>query len=116
MQGEILVTTFPTGGGDIYAFDPDSVSILNIITLDAAAEVSASFSPDGTRIAYISTVSLLPKIYVADADGSNPRQLNDNANLEGSPAWTADGGGISPPTKSMSNLDRFWAMSSVSPW
>ncbi|HEY2825447.1 MAG TPA: hypothetical protein VGI83_07885, partial [Gemmatimonadales bacterium] len=54
-------------------------------------EVSAVYSPDGTRIAYVSTRDGNPEIYVMNADGSGPQRLTTTPAPEDSPSWTADG-------------------------
>lgn len=54
----------------------------------------ASFSPDGTRIVFISVVNNKAQIYLADADGSNVRQLTTDASTNAQPAWSPDGSKI----------------------
>ena len=54
--------------------------------------ISPAWSPDGTRIAYVSFEQKKPVIYVHWLDGSRPRQIA--ANFKGSnsaPAWSPDG-------------------------
>ena len=51
----------------------------------------ASYSPDGTKIAFISTKGGgTPQIYVANADGSNVKQLTEGSS-NANPAWSPDG-------------------------
>jgi TolB protein len=52
---------------------------------------SPCWSPDGTKIAFQSGGPY--KIWVMDADGSNPRQLTTSPNSfsDGDPAWSPDG-------------------------
>jgi Tol biopolymer transport system component len=53
-----------------------------------------SWSPDGGRIAYVSTKSGQPNVWTIAADGADARQLTDNAdaNLQiNSPLWSPDG-------------------------
>lgn len=51
----------------------------------------ASYSPDGLRIAFISTKGgATPQIFVANADGSGVRQLTEGSS-NASPAWSPDG-------------------------
>jgi Tol biopolymer transport system component len=54
------------------------------------AEMSARYSPDGTRIAFSSERSGMSEIWIANADGSNPVELTTSGN-SGSPAWSPDG-------------------------
>ncbi|MDZ4764308.1 MAG: hypothetical protein SGI73_07115 [Chloroflexota bacterium] len=52
---------------------------------------SHEWSPDGTRIAFVSAHDGDPDIYVTDANGRDLRQLTDNALPDYSPAWSRDG-------------------------
>jgi Tol biopolymer transport system component/imidazolonepropionase-like amidohydrolase len=44
-------------------------------------------SPDGTRLAF----TALDRLWVSDADGSNPSRVTDSEASEHSPAWSPDG-------------------------
>jgi Tol biopolymer transport system component len=49
-------------------------------------------SPDGREIAYISSISGQPEVWIMGLDGSNPRQITHmKAKLVGQPRWTKDG-------------------------
>src|SRR5690606_12564842 len=56
-------------------------------------DVSATWSPDGRRIAFVSSRSGQPHIYVMNADGSSPRRLTFQGNYNQEPSWSprADG-------------------------
>ena len=97
VQGQLLVAGYDTEGvPDLYTFDPDSVMVMVRITDDVATEVVARYSPDGTRIAYVSNAVDGIKILVMDADGSDQRRLTSTPDsiLEDSPVWTPDGSRI----------------------
>lgn len=51
------------------------------------------WSPDGTRLAFVSGRGGKPQIFIASvqAPGGEPRQLTSNANGANSPAWSPDG-------------------------
>jgi uncharacterized protein YjdB len=91
VQGQLLVTSTRSGNGDIYATDPASPAALNRVTDALGAEVSASFAPDATHIAYVATGDGNPELYVMNADGSEPRRLTTTGSAEASPQWTPDG-------------------------
>ena len=49
-------------------------------------------SPDGRKIAYRKIVGdMNSEVFVADANGQNPRNLTNNWTFEGWPAWSPDG-------------------------
>ena len=92
--GEILVTSTRGGNVDIYSFNRDRPDTLHRVTDQPGSELSATYSPDGLRIAYVSDQGGNLDIFVLNADGSNPIQLTTTLALEGSPAWTPDGSRI----------------------
>jgi len=52
------------------------------------------WSPDGTKIAFISNRDYLFSLYVMNADGSNARLVTDKVMDPGEPAWSPDSGKI----------------------
>jgi DNA-binding winged helix-turn-helix (wHTH) protein len=67
--------------------------MLRTVIADDSGNAAPQFSPDGKRIAYMSTRTGQWQIWVSDADGSNPRQVSftDSA---GTPRWSPDGHSI----------------------
>ena len=59
----------------------------------AAFDGDARYSPDGTRVAFASTRSGQPNIWVCSSDGSDPRQMTSLGadGFAGSPSWSPDG-------------------------
>jgi uncharacterized protein YjdB len=94
VQGDLLVTSTRTGDGDIYGVDLSDLESLVRITSTSGAEVASSYSPDGTRIAYIATSDAGADVHVMNADGSNPQRLTFTNESEGGPQWTPDGSHI----------------------
>ena len=60
---------------DIYTICPDGGGLVRLTNHPAADEAPA-WSPDGVRLAFVSTRSGTRQIYVMNADGSNPVQVS----------------------------------------
>jgi Tol biopolymer transport system component len=94
----LLVEGFPGDGHegqfDLYTIRPDG-SEMTRLTDDAAGEHGASWSPDGTRIAFSSGEDDYHlDVFVMDADGSSRQRLTDWDGLDLIPVWSPDGGWI----------------------
>jgi Tol biopolymer transport system component/DNA-binding winged helix-turn-helix (wHTH) protein len=77
-------------GMHMYRFAPGKP--LERVAASSSSEYGAHFSPDGRRIAFSSGRSGEVAIWVAAADGSEPRQLTSHQwNWQGSPNWSPDG-------------------------
>jgi TolB protein len=67
------------------------------MSLTAVRDAYPHLSPDGRRLAFHSNRSGRQAIWLADADGGNPRMLFDGGELgsePGTPAWSPDGRAI----------------------
>ena len=63
----------------------------NLIS-SSRTQLVPAYSPDGSRIAFESTRSGSPEIWLADADGHNPAKLTSfNGPQTGAPGWCSDG-------------------------
>src|SRR4051812_33271556 len=82
--------------GDLYTL-PITGGTATRITSGQAFDAMPSFSPDGKQVAFVSDRSGAPNLWVANADGTQPRQLS---RTEGfgydyvSPTWTPDGNAV----------------------
>lgn len=61
------------------------------LTSSAAAEFNARWSPDGSRIAFLSTRDGAPQIYVLDMGGGEARRITDVKEGVANMAWSPDG-------------------------
>ena len=52
------------------------------------------YSPDGLKIAFISTHDGDPEIFVMNANGTGLRKLTDNTAVDAAPSWSPDAGKI----------------------
>ena len=77
------VYRLPIAGGEAESLTQESGVALNY---------HPKFSPDGTRIAFISDRAGQNNLWVMDADGSNPRQVQNSSETRVTmPEWTVDG-------------------------
>ncbi|HKZ72743.1 MAG TPA: amidohydrolase family protein [Steroidobacteraceae bacterium] len=78
--------------GDLYAVDMSGGDARRIAS-GLGFDTQATFSPDGSQLAFLSDRSGAENLWVANADGSGPRQISfhDDYDTFVSPAWSADG-------------------------
>jgi Tol biopolymer transport system component len=57
---------------------------------DASAETTPSWSPDGSRLAFVSDRDGNKEIYVSRADGSSPQRFTQNSATDQFPSWSPD--------------------------
>jgi uncharacterized protein YjdB len=91
IQGEIVFSSNRAGTGDLYGLDRDAPDQLHQITEGPGDDFSPAYSPDGSRIAFVSNRAGNFEVYLMDADGGNLERLTDSPATEGRPSWTPDG-------------------------
>ena len=80
------------GGYDIYILTLDPWNILRV-TASTSDDESPALSPDGTRVAFVSTRDGNSEIYVASLNEDVPAmtRVTNNTASDGDPAWSPDG-------------------------
>ncbi|HKI95459.1 MAG TPA: hypothetical protein VJ992_09230, partial [Gemmatimonadales bacterium] len=91
VTGELIVASTRGGTQNLYTLDRAAPGTLGAVTHDSAIEAAPAFSPDGARIAFISTQDGNPEVYVSNADGTAPHRLTNTPQAEDGPVWTPDG-------------------------
>jgi Tol biopolymer transport system component len=77
--------------GDLYSM-PIGGGAANRISSGIAHDMQPRFSPDGRHIAFVSDKSGDNNLWIADANGTNPRQISKGIGDDfRSPEWTPDG-------------------------
>lgn len=79
------------GQSDIVLLNLENGKILKNLTNNPADEISPSWSPDGSMIAFVSNRSGTPQIYVMNADGSGQRRLTMAGQYNQTPSFGKDG-------------------------
>jgi Tol biopolymer transport system component len=75
---------------DIYVVNADGTGELDL-TNRLGGEVSAAWSPDGSKIAFIGYTDSGTQIWVMNADGSGQTPISGADYVSGGPSWSPDG-------------------------
>lgn len=85
-----LVLTFHVAGPSLFAEDNDlELSVARMAKIGSAS--SPSFSPDGSRIAFITNLSGLPQVWTMSASGGYPTLITSFDDPVGGVSWSPDG-------------------------
>jgi Tol biopolymer transport system component len=84
--------------GDISAGSVSPLWIVNSdgtgleqLTFDGANDMRPTWSPDGARIAFVSTRDGNAEIYVMNADGTGETNITNDTTNDDTPSWSPDG-------------------------
>ena len=72
----------------------DNGAVVRRLTGGRAVDYFPSWSPDGSRLVFVSNRDGDDELYVMRADGSQLRQLTHNKAVDTTPAWSPDGRSI----------------------
>jgi Tol biopolymer transport system component len=78
----------------IYRLDLDTMAVTRLTGEDVGRATGGKESPDATRIMFTAQGAGDTEVFVANADGTNIRQLTDNDALDTYPHWSPDGARI----------------------
>ena len=90
-NGKIVFhTNRDAGNYEIYMMNADGSSPTRLTTA-AGNDLTPKWSPDGTKIAFVSIRDGNYEIYTMNADGSNQTRITNNPAQDVQPAWSPDG-------------------------
>ena len=92
-RGPLLFASAITGNRELYSVREDG-SNLKRLTFALGTDNLAAFSPDGSKIAFISDRNGSIQMYVMNSDGTGVKQISsftDDFKPFGLPAWSPDG-------------------------
>ena len=92
--GEIVVASSRGGKFRLYSIERSNLSQLRPVSADTGQQIDPAFSPDGSRIAFVSNRDGNAEIYAMDADGTNVTRLTNDPQLDGHPVFAPDGQAI----------------------
>lgn len=91
-NGKVALTLSMGGeNADVYLVNPETGDVVKRLTDHWAIDTSPSWSPDCSKIAFVSSRSGGPQIYVMNADGSDQRRLTFQGTYNTSPDWSPKG-------------------------
>jgi Tol biopolymer transport system component len=89
-KGTIAVASLAPRGWDVYLLDVQTRRSRRL-TDHPANDYNAAFSPDGSRVAFVSERDGNLELYSVGVDGSGLKRLTDEFALDDHPAWSPDG-------------------------
>jgi uncharacterized protein YjdB len=94
VESELLLAGTRNGSLKLYWVDRANLSALRRAASDTTLATDPAVSPDGSRVAFVSTRDGNPEIYVMDADGTNLTRVTNDPLPDGRPVFTPDGAGL----------------------
>ena len=79
---------------EIYVMNADGTNPVRLTNNLGHHDITPAWSPDGSRIVYVSDTLGESNIYVMNADGTNRVNLTPDGQYAGNPAWSPDGSRI----------------------
>ena len=94
VESELLLAGTRNGSLKLYWVDRANLSALRRAASDTTLATDPAVSPDGSRVAFVSTRDGNLEIYVMDADGTNLARVTNDPQPDGRPVFTPDGAGV----------------------
>ncbi|GMO58435.1 MAG: hypothetical protein Ta2D_04220 [Rickettsiales bacterium] len=91
MKNEIICSKQQQSKINIYKINLDTNKIIQLTNEIDAINTTPSYSPDGTKIVFVSNISEKKKLYVMNADGSDLKMISQTWGSYDRPVWSPDG-------------------------
>src|SRR6266550_3453121 len=111
--GEILVASSranPPGKFQLYAVERSNLAQLTKLTPDTTSASDPAFSPDGSRIAFVSQRDGNAEIYIMNADGTGSTRVTNDLQPDGRPSFTPDGQALVFHSARNGGKQQIWAV------
>ena len=111
--GEILVASSranPPGKFQLYAAERSNLAQLTKLTPDTSSASDPAFSPDGSRIAFVSQRDGNAEIYIMNADGTGSTRVTNDPQPDGRPSFTPDGQALVFHSARNGGKQQIWAV------
>jgi TolB protein len=96
-SGEVATTLSYEGDQEIYLVRPDG-SVSRRVTNSKGIDVSPTFSPDGSKMAFVSSRNGLPQIFIQDLQSGQVKRLTFSGRYNTQPSWSPAGDKIAYST------------------
>jgi Tol biopolymer transport system component len=92
-DGRYIAVHKPIGPGYTYEITVMNAAsgLEDTLTSNTDMDLLGSWSPDGTKIAFVSDRSGVEDVFVINVDGTGLVNLTNNPTYDGSPTWSPDG-------------------------
>ncbi len=87
----VALTLTKDENSEIYLIDSENGDIKKRLTNNQAIDTSPSWSPDGSKIAFVSSRNFDPHIFIMNADGTNVKRVTFQGNYNQTPKWSPKG-------------------------
>jgi Tol biopolymer transport system component len=94
---------------EIYVMDPNGINVTRL-TYSSSLDAMPAWSPDGTKIAFVSSRDRNYEIYVMNFNGTNVKRLTNVRAIDLSPSWSPDGNKIVFSSNRVSNNNDIYTM------
>jgi len=111
--GEIIVASSranPPGKFQLYAIERSNLAQLTKLTPDTTSASDPAFSPDGSRIAFVSQRDGNAEIYIMNADGTASTRVTNDPQPDGRPSFTPDGQALVFHSARNGGKQQIWAV------